>query len=214
MIALLPHLLRGTFVTVEIFALSAVLASALALPLAVARLSRRRAIRWPAVAHVEFWRGSSALVQLFWMFYVLPLFGVTLPPMLTAVMGLGLNASAYGSEVIRAALVAIPQGQRDAARALGLRPHTAFRRVLLPQALVAILPPWGNLMVELLKSTALVSLITLTDLTFAGQEMITTTGRTTATWLVVLLLYYAMALPVGWGMRRLERNAAGHWHRA
>ena len=194
--------------------LSAFFATLVAFPLALARRAASRSLRWPALAMIEFWRGSSALVQLFWLFYVLPLFGITLQPVLTAVLGLGLNASAYGAEIIRAALVAIPRGQHDAAHALGLHRWIILRRVLLPQAFVAILPPWGNLMVELLKSTALVSLVTLTDLTFAGQEMITTTGRTTTTWLVVLVIYYAMAMPIGWGMRGLEQRAAGRWSHA
>lgn len=214
MIELLPHLLRGTGVTIEVFVLSALVATIVALPLALSRMAAEPMLRWPAVAIIEFWRGSSALVQLFWLFYVLPLFGVTLPPLLTAVLGLGLNASAYGAEIIRAALVALPQGQRDAAQALGLKRSVVLLRVLLPQAFVAILPTWGNLMVELLKSTALVSLITLTDLTFAGQEMITTTGRTTGTWLMVLVIYYALALPIGWGMRGLERQAVRRWSHA
>ncbi len=213
MLALLPHLLRGTLVTAEVFFFAAALAGALSVPLALARSSSRRAVRWPATVHVEFWRGSSALVQLFWLFYVLPLFGLTLPPVLTAVLGLGLNFSAYGSEVIRAALAAVPRGQSDAARALGLRPATALRRVILPQALPMALPPWGNLMVELLKATALVSLITLTDLTFAGQEMITTTGRTAGTWLLVLVGYYLLSLPIGQATAALERRAAGRWFR-
>ena len=213
MMELLPHLARGAAVTVEIFVLAAMLAAALALPLALARSSYRRAVRYPAVAWVEFWRGSSALVQLFWLFYVLPLFGLSLTPVVTAVVGLGLNAAAYGSEIVRGALGSVASGQRDAARSLGLRPWLALRHVVLPQALAQMLPPWGNLMVELLKSTALVSLITLTDLTFAGQEMITTTGRTTSVWLFVLVIYYGLSLPVGWGAQALERAAAGAWRK-
>jgi polar amino acid transport system permease protein len=115
-----------------------------------------------------------------------------------------MNLSAYGSEIVRAAVRNIDGGQWEAAVALNMSPATALRRIILPQALLAMLPPFGNLLIELLKATSLVSLITLTDLTFAGSTMIASTGRAGQVWGLVLLLYLAMALPLNWLVRRLE----------
>ena len=124
-------------------------------------------------------RGTSALVQLFWFYFVLPLFGVQLPAMLVGIVVLALNAGAYGAEVVRGAIRAVPPGQREAGVALNLTRGQIMRRIVVPQAIPAMLPPAGNLLIELLKNTALVSLITITDLTFRGQLLRSETLRTT-----------------------------------
>ncbi|MFY3195196.1 ectoine/hydroxyectoine ABC transporter permease subunit EhuC, partial [Achromobacter xylosoxidans] len=174
---LVPPLLEGLAVTLEIMAGAVVLAVPLALVAGVGRLSTVHPVRWLASIYVEVFRGTSALVQLFWFYFVLPLFGVQLPAMLVGIVVLALNAGAYGAEVVRGAIRAVPPGQREAGVALNLTRGQIMRRIVVPQAIPAMLPPAGNLLIELLKNTALVSLITITDLTFRGQLLRSETLR-------------------------------------
>jgi len=204
----LPGLLRGALITVEITLGAAVLAVLAAFAAAFAKLYGPLPLRWIAGIYVEIFRGTSALVQLFWLFFVLPRFGVTLAPITVAILALGLNVGAYGSEVVRGAVVAMPRGQWEATVALNMTRGQALREVILPQALVAMIPPWGNLFVELLKATALVSLITISDLAFEAQQMNATTYRTVEIFSVVLVMYLALAMLISIGMRSLERFAA------
>jgi len=203
---LIPVLLQGARVTLEVTLLAAGVALVLAFVIGLARLAPFRPVRFAATVYVEILRGTSALVQLFYLFFILPLFGIRLDPMATAVVGLGMNLSAYGSEIVRAAVLNIEAGQWEAAIALSMSPGLALRRIILPQALLAMLPPFGNLLIELLKATSLVSLITLTDLTFAGSTMIASTGRAGQVWGLVLVFYLVMALPLSWLVRRLEER--------
>ncbi|WP_063568725.1 MULTISPECIES: ectoine/hydroxyectoine ABC transporter permease subunit EhuC [Achromobacter] len=203
---LVPPLLEGLAVTLEIMAGAVVLAVPLALVAGVGRLSAVRPVRWLASIYVEVFRGTSALVQLFWFYFVLPLFGVQLPAMLVGIVVLALNAGAYGAEVVRGAIRAVPPGQREAGVALNLTRGQIMRRIVVPQAIPAMLPPAGNLLIELLKNTALVSLITITDLTFRGQLLRSETLRTTEIFTLMLLLYFAVALLITAGVRLLERR--------
>lgn len=205
-VELAPPLLEGLAVTLEIMAGAVVLAVPLALVAGIGRLSTLRPARWLASIYIEVFRGTSALVQLFWFYFVLPLFGVQLPAMLVGIVVLALNAGAYGAEVVRGAIRAVPPGQREAGIALNLTRGQIMRRVVLPQAVPAMLPPAGNLLIELLKNTALVSLITITDLTFRGQLLRSETLRTTEIFTLMLLLYFAVALLITAGVRLLERR--------
>lgn len=203
---LAPPLLQGLVVTLEIMAGAVVLAVPLALAAGIGRLSSVRPLRWIAAVYVEVFRGTSALVQLFWFYFVLPLFGVQLPAMLVGIVVLALNAGAYGAEVVRGAIRAVPPGQREAGIALNLTRGQIMRRIVVPQAVPAMLPPAGNLLIELLKNTALVSLITITDLTFRGQLLRSETLRTTEIFTLMLLMYFAVALLITAGVRLLERK--------
>jgi polar amino acid transport system permease protein len=204
----LPQLLKGAAVTLEITLITAALAFVLSFVVGFLRLASNRWIRRLVTAYVEILRGTSAIVQLFYLFFILPAFGISLPATATAVIGLGLNLSAYGSEVVRAAILSIGPGQHEGAAALGLDRVQTYRLVILPQALVAMLPSFGNLLIELVKATSLVSLITITELTFSGRQMVVTTGRTVEVWTWVMLLYFAMAYPLTWVVRGAERYAA------
>jgi polar amino acid transport system permease protein len=205
----IPGLLEGALVTIEITLAGAVVAVVCATVAGLAKMYGPRPVRWLAVAYIELFRGTSALVQLFWMFFVLPLFGVTLTPMTVAITALGLNVGAYGAEVVRGAVAAVPRGQWEATVALNMTRAQALRRIVLPQAFVAMIPPWGNLFIELLKSTALVSLITISDLAFRAQQMNQTTFRTLEIFSIVLVIYLAIAAVITVGMRTLEQKAAG-----
>ncbi len=203
---LAPPLLQGLGVTLQIMAGAVVLAVPLALAAGIGRLSSLRPLRWVAAVYVEVFRGTSALVQLFWFYFVLPLFGVQLPAMLVGIVVLALIAGAYGAEVVRGAIRAVPPGQREAGIALNLTRGQIMRRIVVPQAVPAMLPPAGNLLIELLKNTALVSLITITDLTFRGQLLRSETLRTTEIFSLMLLMYFAVALVITAGVRLLERK--------
>jgi polar amino acid transport system permease protein len=205
---LLPELLRGTWITLQVAAGGSAVALAAALIAAISRLYGSAPLRWLAAVYVETFRGTSALVQLFWLFFVLPHFGVTLSPMTVGIVALGLNVGAYGAEVVRGAIASVPAGQWEAAVALNLDRMQALRRIILPQALVTMIPPWGNLFIELLKATSLVSLITLSDLAFKAQQLNQNTLRTAEIFGLVLLIYLAISLAITAGMRALERRAA------
>jgi polar amino acid transport system permease protein len=205
---LLPELLRGAWVTLQVAGGGAVLAVASAFAAALARMYGPRPLRWLAVGYIEAFRGTSALVQLFWLFFVLPHFGVTLSPMTVGILALGLNVGAYGAEVVRGAIGSVPRGQWEAATALNLGRAQALRRVILPQAFVAMIPPWGNLFIELVKATSLVSLITLSDLAFKAQQLNQNTLRTAEIFGLVMLIYLGISMLVTLCMRKLERRAA------
>ena len=199
-----PALLAGARLTAEITVLGSALAVGMAILSALARMYGVRPLSWIATAYVQLFRGTSALVQLFWLFFVLPQFGVYLDAFAVAVIALGLNIGAYGSEVVRGAILAVPRGQWEAATALNMGRLQMLRRIVLPQAFIAMIPPWGNLFIELLKSTALVSLITLADLAFKAQQLNQATLQTLPIFTLVLLFYLAMALVITIGMRLLE----------
>jgi len=205
---LLPQLFKGAAVTLQVTLITAGVAFVLSFVVAFARMAPWRSMRIITTVYVEVLRGTSAIVQLFYLFFILPAFGISLDAMTTAVIGLGLNLSAYGSEVVRSGLGAIGEGQHEAAKALGLSRLQTYRLVILPQALVVMLPSFGDLLIELVKATSLVSLITLTELTFSGRQMVVTTGRTFQVWGLVLVIYFAMAYPLTWLVRLAEEHAA------
>jgi polar amino acid transport system permease protein len=206
LLEMLPFLLDGLLITLTVTLGGAVVALLSAFAAGLARLSRHWVSRALAAAYVDLFRGTSALVQLFWVFFALPLMGVELSPMVTGILVLGLNIGAYGAEVVRGAVQAVPVDQREAAVSLGFSGRQILWRILLPQALPTMLPTFGNLLIELLKGTALVSLITLADLTFQGQLLRSSTLRSGEVFGLVLALYFLVAQVLAFGMRRLERR--------
>lgn len=206
MVDILPPLLYGALITLKITALAGLFAIPLAFLAGLGRLAPWRAVRILSITYIEIFRGTSALVQLFWLYYVLPLFGIYLSATVVAVLGLALHIGAYGAEVVRSAIIAVPKGQREAAAVLNMSPALAMWRVILPQAVIAMLPPFNNLMIELLKSTALVSLVTITDLTFQGQILYTTTLRTMEIFTTVLVLYFIIAISITGLFRATEKR--------
>lgn len=204
-------LLRGLGVTLLLTAGGAALAAVLALVAGLMRVSRDPILVGIARAYVEIFRGTSVLVQLFWLYYALPLlFGVDLPALLAGVLALGLNIGAYGAEVVRGAIEDVPKGQHDAAVAIGLTPAQRYRYVIVPQAALAMLPPAGNLIIELLKASSLASMITVADLTFAADRIRAHTLQTTLAYGAALLVYFVVAQALVFGVRRLERRLAAH----
>lgn len=206
---LMLALARGAAVTIEATVLSALVALVVSVVVGLVRLSPFRFLKIAALIYVEIFRGTSALVQLFYFFFVLPLFGIDLSPMTAGVMALGLNFGAYGSEVVRAAVLNVPRGQHEAAIALNYPAGLAMRRIVFPQAMAAMMPPFGNLLIDLLKATSLLSLITIGDLTFAGKSLVQSQGQVTLVYSLVLVFYFVMALVLGNLMKAAERRVPG-----
>jgi polar amino acid transport system permease protein len=203
----MPGLLEGLWLTLRITVVGAAIAVIMAVVAALARLYGPRPVRWLAVAYIEFFRGTSALVQLFWLFFVLPDFGILMEPFTVAVVTLGLNVGAYGAEVVRGAIQGVTRGQWEATTALNMTRAQALRRIILPQALVAMIPPWGNLFIDLLKTTALVSTITMSDLTFKARTLNDATLKTIEIFTLAFLMYLIVSLSITIGMRCLDRVA-------
>ncbi|MGW3467814.1 ectoine/hydroxyectoine ABC transporter permease subunit EhuC [Saccharopolyspora sp. NPDC000995] len=204
----LPLLLNGLLITLALTAVGIVITVVVAFAAGLCRMSRRRWLSWPAGVFIEIFRGTSMLVQLFWLFFALPFFGVQLVPFAAAVLALGLNEGAYGAEIVRGAITALPRGQREGAIALSLTPYQRLRFVILPQAIPAMIPPFGNVFVDLLKNTSLVSLVTVADLTFRAQMVRATTGATAAVFGTILVLYfivaYVLSVATAWFERRMD----------
>jgi polar amino acid transport system permease protein len=179
-------------------------------PLGLGRSSARPAVRIPCIVYIEFFRGTSLVVQLFWLYFVLPALGVRLSAMTVAILGIALNYGAYGAEVVRGAAESVPSGQVLAARSLGLSPWSVLRYVVAPQAMTIFVRPWGNLMIQLLKATSLVSLITIADLTYRAYQMHQLTMRTFTIFGAVLAIYFVMAQCIAWVTTRADRRF-GRW---
>lgn len=201
---LLPILLPGLVVTLELTAGGIGLALLLSFLGGLGRLSQSRIIRIIASVYIEVFRGTSALIQLFWFYFVLPFFGIDLNAMSVGILVLGLNAGAYGSEVVRGAVQSVARGQYEAATALNMTRIQTLWRIIIPQSLVTMLPSMGNILIELLKATALVSLITISELTFVGQTIRADTLRTMEVFTIILLLYFGIALLLSKAVRMLE----------
>ncbi len=197
---------EGAWVTVQLTLLGCILALAIAFTVGLARLSRSRSVSGLALCYIEFFRGTSIFVQLFWAYFVLPLLGVPLTPMQSGVLVLGLNVGSYAAEVVRGAILAIPREQTEACVALNLTRWQRMRYVILPQAVVIMLPTFGNNAIELLKATAVVSLISLSDLTFQAQVVRLQTGSTAIPFLTALVVYYVMSSVITHSVRGLERR--------
>ena len=202
----LPILLQGAVVTVQVTALSFLLSSAIGLVLALGKLSPVRAVSWAASTVVNVIRGLPIIVQLFYIYFVLPEVGIQLTAFQAGVIGLGIAYSAYQAEIFRAGIEAVDPGQREAALAMGMRPALLMRRVVLPQAFRIALPPYGNTLVMMLKDSSLVSTITVAEMTRQGQLIAASTFQNMTVYTLVALLYLAMSLPLVWGLRRLEKR--------
>lgn len=204
-----PRFVEGTLVTLAQFLLAALLAIALALVAGLMKLAHNPLLRWTAITYIEIFRGTSLLVQLYWIFFVLPLFGLTLEKFTAGYVAVGMNLGAYGAELVRGGIQSVPKGQWEAATAINMSAAQRMRRIILPQALLNMLPPWGNLLIELLKGTALVSLISVTDLMFQAKQINGTTFMSAQSFGTALVVYYLFArFGVTPFMRWLERVMA------
>ena len=202
-----PRFVAGTIVTLEQAALGTILAIVFALIAAFMKMSSFFPVRWMGITYIEIFRGTSLLVQMYWIFFVLPLFGITLDKFTAGFLAVGLNLGAYGAELVRGGVQSVARGQYEAAIALNMPPFKRMRRVIFPQALLNMLPPWGNLLIELLKSTALVALISVFDLMFESKQINNSTFLSAQAFGTALIIYYLIARGlITPGMRRLEKR--------
>ena len=202
----LPQLWEGIQTTLILTLIGAIGAVVVAVVLGLTMTSSHAWLRIPARIVVEFFRGTSLLVQLFWLFYVLPLLGVDLNQMACGIGALALNYGAYSAEVVRSSIKTVDKGQWEAAIALSLSPTRRMIRVIFPQAWALMIPSLATLLIQLLKGTAVVSFITLQDLT----EKITQLRQTTDTYFafsIGLIIYFIIAWLLQEGMNHLERRA-------
>lgn len=201
-------LLNGLEVTVIITLASTLFGAICAFAGGIGKLSHVAPLRWIATIYVEIFRGTSLLVQLFWLYFALPLLGIRLDPITAGIVGLSLNIGAYGAEVVRGAIVAVDVGQYEAATALNFTKLQTLWRVVLPQAIVEMMPTFSNLAVQNLKDSSLVSLITLADLTFTAENLRNETLQTVPIFTITLFMYFALSLLLSAAMHWLERRAA------
>lgn len=206
-----PALLRGTYTTVLLTLVSGIGALFVGFTIGLARLARSRWLSIPLGIYVEVFRNTSSLVQIFYFFFVLPLVGIRLEAFTTGCLVLALNFGAYLSEVVRSAVLSIDRGQHDATTALNMPISLSYRRIIIPQAIPVMLPAFGNYALELLKATSLVSLITITELTFSGAQLVQYYGHPTFIYMSIFVIYLILALPLIAVNRALERNSGGQW---
>ena len=214
----LRPLLQGAWVTIELTVFSTILGGVCAFIFGIGKISHNWAIKGFSIVYIEVFRGTSLLVQLFWLYFALPIAGdamgidLRLPPVTAGVLALGLNIGAYSAEVVRGAIQSVPWSQYETARALNFTPRQALWRIALPQAIPEMMPPFGNLAVQNLKDTALASLISLGDLAFRAEQIRNFTQDSTTVYSMILLMYFGMALVLTGIMQVLERSV-GRWRR-
>lgn len=204
----LPQVRAGLWVTLQATVLGSLLALLLSFALGLMAGSRLLLVRGVSRTVVEFFRGTSLYIQLFWLYYAMPpLTGYELTPLLCGVVAFGLNYGAYGSEVVRGAINSVPRGQYEAALALNLTPSRRLRKVILPQAWVQMIPSFTNLLIQLLKCTPLLWLISAADLMTVIQQLRDRTGETLTAYLTLLAAYFVLAYALTLLMNLLERSA-------
>jgi polar amino acid transport system permease protein len=207
-IEFLPILLQGVWLTIVVTTGSLVLSTLLGLIWALMRVCRVRPLQAIAGGVVNAIRGVPIIVQLFYIYFVMPELGVTLTALQAAIIGLGIAYSAYQAENFRAGIEAIDKGQIEASESLGMSWWMMMRRVVMPQAVKIILPPYGNIMIMMLKDSSQASTITVAELTLKGQLVASSTFKYTSVLTLVAILYLVMSVPlillVGWLERRMR----------
>ena len=192
-LAFYPLLIKGTITTIELTILGAILALIISFVIGLARISNFSIVRIIAIIYLEFFRGSSAIVQMFFIYFVLPMWGIYFDALTAGVIACGCNVGAYGSEVVRGALLAVGKEQHEASKALNYSNYKRYRYVIIPQAIPIMIPTFGNLLIELLKLTAVASLITISDLTYMAQIIRVQTALTLEPFLLILIIYFIIA---------------------
>ncbi|KHL04551.1 ectoine/hydroxyectoine ABC transporter permease subunit EhuC [Sinomonas humi] len=207
----LTVLLRGLVPTVELFLLGAVMGTVISFLVGLSLLHRSVITRLLARIYVEGWRGTSEVVQMFWVYFAVPvLIGFQLVPLWAGALVLGLNTGAYGAEIVRGAVQSVDRAQYEACVALNLTRAQRMTRIILPQAVPEMIPPFNNLYIAVLKGTALASLINVTEMTYQANQVLVVSypGQTLAIFMMMLVMYLVLSILITAGMRVLERKAA------
>lgn len=204
----LPILAKGLWLTILVTIGSFVLSTLLGLVWALMRVSGNPVLSGIAKVFVNVIRGIPIIVQLFYIYFVLPDFGISLTALQASIIGLGIAYSAYHAENFRAGIEAIDKGQIEAAQSIGMGWWLTMRRVVLPQAFRIVLPPYGNIMVMMLKDSSQASTITVAELALQGKLIASSTFQNTTVFTLVALLYLCMSMPLIFLVSRLEARAA------
>ena len=205
-IEFLPELARAGVITVEVTLLAFLLAAILGLFVALARMSGRSWLRIPFTVYLELIRNTPLLVQLYVAFWVLPVFGITLPAFLTGVLILGIHFSSYLSEVYRAGIGSVDRGQFEAASVLGMSRSLAMQRIVLPQAVRTMIPAMGNYLIGMFKDSAFVSIIGIEEILWSTRWQASTTFRFFEVYTGATLLYLVVSFPAARVVNALERH--------
>lgn len=209
-LAAAPSLFSATLKTLQLFLGGAALALVLAFAAGLCRTSSSRLLAIIGTIYAELFRGVSLAVQFFWLFFALPAFGISLSETFAAIVGLGLCFGAYGSEIVRTSILAVPKGQREAAASLGLTGLKANVLIVIPQAVFIMLPPFGNLLIQLLKSTSVAALITVPELSFQSAAINNNFGGGLGLFAIVLLIYFLLSRCILWSVTRVESRFGRH----
>lgn len=202
-----PRLLTGLRFTVELTVLSFALAVVLGLIVALMRLdSTKRLLYIPSTIYVEVLRGTPLILQLFFAYFALPSMGIALSPLMAGVLGLGVNTSAYLSEVFRSSVANVDHGQWEATHALGMSWPVTMRYAILPQALRLAVPPTGNYAVSMFKDSALAATVSVSELLFTAQLIGSETFAYMQVYIVIGVMYLIVSYPTSVLVRRLERR--------
>jgi len=202
----LPALLKGVGMTVGITIASMSIALVLGLFIALGRISAIKPLRWFLAMYVDFIRGTPLLLQLFYIYYVLPYMGLRLPGLAAGILGLSLNYAAYLSEVYRSAILAVGKGQVEAARAIGLRTIYVFALIVMPQAFRIALPAIGNYFIAMFKDTALVAIISVDELMFTADRLASTTYQYLTIYTLAFVLYFLISYPASLAVQQIEKR--------
>jgi polar amino acid transport system permease protein len=203
----LPILLQGVGLTILVTLGSLLLSTILGLAWALLRVSGLRALSLLSAGLINVIRGIPIIVLLFYLYFVMPDFGVTLTALQAAILGLGIAYSAYQAENFRAGIEAIDKGQIEAAQTIGMGWWLTMRRVVLPQAVRIVLPPYGNIMIMLLKDSSQASTITVAELALQGKLIASSTFKNTSVFTLVALMYLTMSIPLILLVRHFENKA-------
>ncbi len=203
-----PLILKGFGVTIALFALSTILALFLGGVVAMARQSRFRVLAWVAISYIELIRNIPFMIQLFLVFFVLPFYGLHMPAFVVGVIVLTIYGSAYFAEIVRGAILSVPKGQLESARAVGMSYRQAMRRIIFPQMLGYFIPPATNQAVMQVKESAITSAITVTEMTMAAQIIQGETYSPIEVFLVISVLYWLLCTGISrsakWSESRLQ----------
>lgn len=202
----IPLLAVGLLATLKICSLAIVFGTLLGFALGIGSLSHYRPIRWAILAYVDFVRGTPLLIQIFLVYFALPVIGINLNEYWAGVLALSLNAGGFICEIVRGGINAIEKGQTEAAKSIGMRQGQILLYILLPQSLRAILAPVTNEIITLIKGSALLSVISVYELTRAGQAIIAVHFVPFEIFLLIALYYYLMITTLAWLSRIVERK--------
>ncbi|MFR9723947.1 ectoine/hydroxyectoine ABC transporter permease subunit EhuD [Streptomyces sp. MS19] len=203
----MPRFWDGVQLTLQALVLGSLIAFALGLVWAMAQRSPYRWVRWPVTAVTEFIRSTPLLVQLFFLFYVVPEWGPSMSPLTTGIIGLGLHYSTYTAEVYRAGIGGVPAGQWEAATALSLPRSRTWIAVILPQAIRRVVPALGNYVIAMLKDSPMIAIIGALDM-FGEAKSFSNETFTSEAYVIVGVAFVVIAYPASLLIRLLERRLA------